>query len=65
VGTSIAKGAIRKKNIQKNVEENLQEALKDAMRNFLRGTQLKEAVSGLWKAPEGEAARTGTGNMRN
>jgi hypothetical protein len=56
-GTSIAKGAIRKKNIQKNVEENLQEALKDAMRNFLRGTQLKEAVTGLWKGPEAAAAR--------
>lgn len=56
-GTSIAKGAIRKKNIQKNVEENLQEALKDAMRNFLRGTQLKGAVNGLWKGPEAAAAR--------
>jgi hypothetical protein len=54
-GTSIAKGAIRKKNIQKNVEENLQEALKDATRNFLRGTQLKEAVNGLWKGPEAAA----------
>ena len=51
-GTSIAKGAVRKKNIQKNVEENLQEALKDATRNFLRGTQLKEAVNGIWKGPE-------------
>ncbi len=56
-GTSIAKGAIRKKNIQRNVEENLQEALKDAIRNFLRGTQLKEAVTGLWKGPEATAAR--------
>lgn len=56
-GTSIAKGAIRKKNIQKNVEENLQESLKDATRNFLRGTQLKKAVNGLWKGPEAAAAR--------
>ena len=48
-GTSIAKGAIRKKNIQKNVEENLEEALKDGTRNFLRGAQLKDAVGALWK----------------
>lgn len=49
VGTSIGKGAIRKKNMQKNVEENITEALKDATRNFLRGTQLKEAVNSLLK----------------
>jgi hypothetical protein len=49
-GTSIAKGAVRKKNIQKNVEEDIREALKDAVRNFLRGTQLKEAVGTLSKA---------------
>lgn len=55
-GTSIAKGAIRKKNIQKNVEENITEALRDAMRNFLRGTQLKEAVNILWKGPEAAPA---------
>jgi len=55
-GTSIARGAIRKKNIQKNVEENLQEALKDSTRNFLRGAQLKEAVNTLWK---GSAAPAG------
>jgi hypothetical protein len=65
VGTSIAKGALRKKNIQKNVEENLQEALKDAARNFLRGVQLKQAVSGLWKAPEKDTAASGTGDRRN
>jgi hypothetical protein len=61
-GTSIAKGAIRKKNIQKNVEDNLQEALKDATRNFLRGTQLKEAVTALWKAPATEATPAGAGS---
>ena len=61
-GTSIAKGAFRKKNIQKNVEDNLQEALKDATRNFLRGTQLKEAVTGLWKAPATEATPAGAGS---
>jgi hypothetical protein len=49
VGTSIAKGAMRKKNMQKNVEEDIEEALHDATRNFLRGTQLKEAVEALSK----------------
>lgn len=44
-GTSIANGAVRKKNIQKNVEEDIETALHDAMRNFLRGAQLKEAVT--------------------
>jgi len=48
-GTSIAKGAARKKNVQKNVQEDLEESLKDAARNFLRGQQLKEAVGLLWK----------------
>jgi hypothetical protein len=48
-GTSIAKGAARKKNVQKNVQEDLEESLKDATRNFLRGQQLKEAVALLWK----------------
>jgi hypothetical protein len=55
-GTSIAKGAVRKKNIQKNVEENLEEALKDGTRNFLRGAQLKEAVGTLWKGSVGTPA---------
>ena len=64
-GTSIAKGAVRKKNIQKNVEENLQEALKDATRNFLRGTQLKEAVKGLWKGPEAAPAGAGDAKHQN
>ena len=64
-GTSIAKGAVRKKNIQKNVEENLQEALKDATRNFLRGTQLKEAVNGLWKGREAAAGGAGDARRQN
>jgi hypothetical protein len=51
-GTSIAKGAVRKKNIQKNVEEDIEEALHDATRNFVRGTQLKEAVAALSKGTE-------------
>ena len=52
VGTSIAKGAVRKKNMQKNVEEDIEEALRDATRNFLRGTQLKEAVAALSKGAD-------------
>jgi len=48
-GTSIAKGAARKKNMQKNVQEDLEDSLKDATRNFLRGQQLKEAVMLLFK----------------
>jgi len=51
-GTSIAKGAVRKKNMQKNVEEDIEEALRDATRNFVRGTQLKEAVAALSKGTE-------------
>ena len=52
VGTSIANGAMRKKNMQKNVEENIEAALHDATRNFLRGTQLKEAVAALAKGTD-------------
>ena len=47
IGTSIANGAVRKKNIQKNVQENIEAALRDATRNFVRGTQLKNAVAQL------------------
>lgn len=46
-GTSIAKGAARKKNVQKNVKEDIEEALHDSLRNLLRGEQLKAAVSAL------------------
>ena len=51
-GTSIANGAVRKKNLQRNVEENIETALHDATRNFLRGAQLKEAVAALSKATD-------------
>jgi hypothetical protein len=58
-GTSIAGGAFHKKNLQKNVQDDIVTALKDAIRNFLRGQQLKEAVSTLRKdmpsAPAPEA----------
>jgi len=52
MGTSIAKGALRKKTLQKNVEEDIEEALHDATRNFLRGAQLKDAVTTWAKAAE-------------
>ena len=48
-GTSIAKSAMKKKNLQKNVEEDIEESLKDAIRNFLRGQQMKDTVSELMK----------------
>ncbi|HTP44791.1 MAG TPA: hypothetical protein VMJ13_09500 [Candidatus Acidoferrum sp.] len=56
-GTSIAKGAVRKKNLQKNVQEDIEAALHDAMRNFLRGTQLKDAVAALWDQAEAAPAK--------
>src|SRR5262249_24624194 len=61
VGTSIAKGAGRKKNIQKNVEEDIEEALHEATRNFLRGTQLKEAVAALSKGADATPASAPSG----
>jgi len=51
-GTSIATGAVRKKNLQRNVEENIETALRDGTRNFLRGAQLKETVTALSKPTE-------------
>jgi hypothetical protein len=56
VGTSIANGAVRKKNMQKNVEENIEAALRDATRNFFRGAQLKDAVAALSQAPAAQPA---------
>ncbi len=48
-GTSIAKAAVRKKNIQKNVQADIEGALEDAVRNLVRGTQLREAVASMLK----------------
>jgi len=63
-GTSIAKGAARKKNIEKNVKEDIEEALHDSMRNFLRGQQLKDAVAalsgGAGAAPSPASSPSGT-----
>jgi hypothetical protein len=55
-GTSIADGAMRKKNMQKNVEQDIEAALRDATRNFLRGEQLKGAVAALSKGAEARPA---------
>ena len=61
-GTSIANGAIRKKNLQKNVQANIEGALEDAVRNLVRGTQLKEAVASLLKNnPSAPATTPGRG----
>jgi len=51
-GTSIAKVAVLKKNIQKNVQDDVEESLRDAVRNFLRGQQLKEAAGALRKSTD-------------
>jgi hypothetical protein len=48
-GTSIAKAAVRKKNIQKNVQTDIEGALEDVVRNLVRGTQLREAVASMLK----------------
>lgn len=60
-GTSIANGAIRKKNMQKNVEEDIEAALRDAMRNFLRSAQLKEAVA-AWSKGAGASPAAAPGS---
>jgi len=57
-GTSIAKRAVLKNNIQKNVQEDMQESLKDAVRNFLRGQALKDAVAALRKGDDVTPAAT-------
>jgi hypothetical protein len=57
-GTSIAKGAVLKKNIQKNVQDDVEESLRDAVRNFLRGQQLKDAAGALRKSMDAAPAAT-------
>ena len=46
-GTSIAGGAVRKKNVQKNVQEDIENAFSDALRNLLRGVKLRDAITAL------------------
>jgi hypothetical protein len=46
-GTSIAGGAVRKKNVQKNIQEDIEHAFADALRNLLRGVKLRDAVASL------------------
>lgn len=44
LGTSIEKGAFRKKNKMKRIQANLEEALEKSLRNFLRGIKLRDAL---------------------
>src|SRR5215472_12409707 len=46
-GTSIAKVAMLKKNLQKNVLEDISNAFGDALRNLLRGEKLRDAITAL------------------
>jgi len=46
-GTSIAGGAVRKKNVQKNIQEDIENAFGDALRNLLHGVKLRDAVAAL------------------
>jgi hypothetical protein len=46
LGTSIGGIAVRKSNIQKNLKASLEDAIQSAVRNFVRGTQLRDAVTG-------------------
>jgi hypothetical protein len=62
-GTSIAKAAVRKKNIQKNVQADIEGALEDAVRNLVRGTQLREAVTSLLKVSPNAPAAAPSGDM--
>ena len=64
-GTSIANGAMRRKNMQKNVEENIEAALRDATRNFLRAAQLKEAAATLSKGTEAPPAAGASASPRS
>ncbi len=62
-GTSIAKAAVRKKNIQKNVQADIEGALEDAVRNLVRGTQLREAVASMLKDNPSAPSAASSGDM--
>lgn len=47
LGTSIASGAMRKKNVQKNVQEDIDHAFEGALQNLLRGVKLRDAVNAM------------------
>lgn len=59
-GTSIAGVALRKKNIQKHVLEDINNAFGDALRNFLRGQNLRDAITALDGPPDTKAPATTT-----
>ena len=47
MGTSMERGAARKKNLLKRIQVSLEEALEGALRNFLRSVKLREAIESL------------------
>ena len=51
LGTSIEKGAFRKKNKIKKIQSSLEGSLERVMRNFLRGVKLRDALEELKQAP--------------
>jgi hypothetical protein len=59
-GTSISGVALRKKNIQKHVLEDINNAFGDALRNFLRGQNLRDAITALDVPPDTKAPATTT-----
>src|SRR2546429_8933676 len=59
-GTSISGVALRKKNIQKHVLEDINNAFGDALRNFLRGQNLRGAITALDVPPDTKAPATTT-----
>jgi hypothetical protein len=52
LGTSIANGAMRKKNVQKNIQEDIERAFEGALQNLLRGVKLRDAVNALNTSPQ-------------
>lgn len=59
-GTSIAKVAVLKKNLQKNVLEDINNAFGDALRNLLRGEKLRDAIIALEVAPDAKPQAAAT-----
>lgn len=47
LGTSIAGGAMRKKNVLKNVQEDIEHAFEAALQNLLRGVKFRDAVNAI------------------
>ena len=58
LGTSIASGAMRKKNVQKNVQEDIEHAFQGALQNLLRGVKLRDAVNAMDASAESAGAQS-------